>query len=62
MRAMIILAFALALAGCQTTKVEIARPCGVLDDALKDVRAKDRSGDFRIARHYERGRAAGCWG
>lgn len=61
MRAVIFVVLSLALAGCQTTRVEIAKPCGVIDDALRDVKGKDRPGDFRIARHYERGRAAGCW-
>lgn len=61
MRALIAIIALAFLSGCQTTKVEIAKPCGVIKDSLKDVQAKTREGDFRISQHYERGRGAGCW-
>ena len=61
--AIIIMACALALAGCGTAaNVQIAQPCGVIRDSLKDVKATTREGDRRLANHFERGVSAGCWG
>lgn len=54
-----VLGFILFLAGCQTTGT--TKPCGVIQDSLKDVNATTRDGNRRLAGHYERGRGAGCW-
>jgi hypothetical protein len=51
---------ALLLGGCQTVPVD--RPCGVIEDDLRGVQATKRDGRQRLAVHFERGRAAGCWG
>lgn len=59
MRAALIL-IALALGACTTTQ-PVDRPCGVLEDSLLGVNANTRDGSRRLAIHYERGRAAGCW-
>ncbi|MDQ0475483.1 hypothetical protein [Labrys wisconsinensis] len=34
---------------------------GVINDSLLGVEATTRDGDRRLALHYERGLAAGCW-
>ena len=52
---------AIILGGCQTA-APVDHPCGVLKDSLKSVRATTPAGNTRLAVHYERGRAAGCWG
>lgn len=52
---------ALALGGCATSQ-PIDRPCGVIEDSLLGVQATNRDGRKRLAVHYERGRAANCWG
>jgi hypothetical protein len=39
----------------------VNRPCGVIIDPLRDVHATTREGEERIAAHFERGAAAGCW-
>jgi hypothetical protein len=50
----------LALAACQTP-APVNRPCGVIQDGLKDVRATTPEGNRRIDVHHARGKAAGCW-
>ena len=51
---------ALILAGCNQT-VQIAKPCGVITDPLKDVQATTRAGNQRLSNHFERGVSAKCW-
>lgn len=50
-----------ALAACQTP-APVNRPCGVINDSLLTVQATTPAGQQRLDIHYERGRAAGCWG
>lgn len=47
--------------GCQTT-APVNQPCGVIKDSLRTVQATTAAGNLRLSVHYERGRAAGCWG
>ena len=61
MRKAVIIAAGLILAGCNQT-VQIAKPCGVITDPLKDVQATTRDGNRRISTHFERGVSAKCWG
>jgi hypothetical protein len=62
-KAIIIVSLALTLAGCgAAANVQIAKPCGVIVDPLKDVRATTRDGERRLSNHFERGVAAKCWG
>ena len=60
-QAIIAAALAVLLAGCNQT-VQIAKPCGIITDALLGVTATDRDGNRRLAVHHERGVTAGCWG
>jgi len=59
MRTVILIAFALALAGCQT--VPVNKPCGVIRDDLKTLQGKTPADQQRITIHTARGKAAGCW-
>ena len=59
MRAIILLALAALLAGCQTAPVD--RPCGVIRDDLRTVQATTPAGQQRLDVHHARGKAAGCW-
>ncbi len=62
-KAITVAALALTLAGCgAAANVQIAQPCGVIRDSLKDVRATTRDGERRLSNHFERGVAAKCWG
>lgn len=60
-KAVVVLLGGLILAGCNQT-VQIAKPCGVITDPLKDVQATTRDGNRRISTHFERGVSAKCWG
>lgn len=60
MRAVILIAVALALAGCQP-KAPAPTACGVIIDDLRDVKGKTPEDHRRIDRHFERGVGAGCW-
>ena len=59
MRALIAAVVLSALSACQTTPG--SGGCGVIRDSLKTVNATAPEGRLRLAVHYERGRAAGCW-
>lgn len=59
MRAVILMAIAAILTGCQTVPVD--RPCGVIRDDLKTVQGKTAPDQQRLDIHHARGRAAGCW-
>lgn len=48
------------LGACQSLPRD-TRPCGVIRDSLKTVNATTPEGQLRLAVHYERGRAVGCW-
>lgn len=56
---MLAAAAGIALSGCAS--VPVNKPCGVVNDSLLGVEATTRDGDRRLALHYERGLAAGCW-
>jgi hypothetical protein len=56
----VIIGAALMLAGC-STPTPVSRPCGVILDGLRDVRATTPEGNRRIDVHHARGRAVGCW-
>lgn len=60
MRRVIVIAIAAALAGC-ASPAPVSKPCGVIIDALVDVRGKTPADDRRIDVHHQRGAAAGCW-
>lgn len=61
MRRVIALSFISAvLAGCASS-APVSKPCGVIIDALVDVRGKTPADDRRIDIHHQRGAAAGCW-
>ena len=57
---MLAAALGTALAGCATTQ-PVNRPCGVIVDSLRTLTATTRDGNRRLADHFERGVAAGCW-
>ncbi len=59
MRALILLPL-LALAACQTPQ-PVNKPCGIVNDALHDVRGATPTETRRIDRFFERGVGAGCW-
>jgi hypothetical protein len=59
MRAIAIMAIMAFLAGCASVPVD--RPCGVIRDGLKEVRATTPAHQQRLDVHFERGRAVGCW-
>jgi hypothetical protein len=62
MRNALIAAAAALLAGCATAVPPPAdKPCGVIEDALADVRGRTPEMDRRIDAHHARGVAAGCW-
>lgn len=61
MRAVILIAATLGLAGCATA-VPVNKPCGVITDSLRDVHATTPAGETRLNIHFERGVSAGCWG
>lgn len=52
----------LMLPAGQCQSVPVKDPCGVIRDSLASVRATDPGGQQRLDVHFERGRAAGCWG
>lgn len=54
-------AIALGVTACQTP-APVNRPCGVIRDNLKTVQATTPAGQQRLDVHFERGRAAKCWG
>lgn len=56
---MLAVAAGIGLSGCAS--VPVTKPCGVINDSLLGVEATTRDGDRRLALHYERGHAAGCW-
>jgi hypothetical protein len=56
---MLMAALGTALAGCASLPVD--KPCGVITDSLETVTATTRDGNRRLADHFERGVAAGCW-
>lgn len=62
MRTLMVVAVALALAGCGEEKVSFVNPCGVLSDSLREVKGATPADTRRIDVHFERGVAAGCWG
>lgn len=49
------------ISGCASSPQPVLKPCGVIKDSLKDVKAVTREGNYRIDMHYEGGRKAGCW-
>ena len=59
--AIVLAAIGTGTAGCVTTQYPVNSPCGVIVDSLKSVRATTRSGNERLAIHFERGVKAGCW-
>lgn len=59
--ATLVIALSLPLAACQTP-APVDRPCGVIRDNLKTVQATTPAGQQRLDVHFERGRAAKCWG
>lgn len=60
MNAAVAVAIGIGLSGCASPQPTL-KPCGVIRDSLVDVKATDDAGERRLAVHYERGRAAGCW-
>lgn len=60
-RMLLCAAIAAVVGGCANV-APVNSPCGVIEDSLIDVAGKTRGDDERIARHFERGVAAGCWG
>jgi hypothetical protein len=61
MRTIAIMAIMALFPACQTP-APVSRPCGVIRDSLLTVQAMTQAGSQRLAVHYERGKAAGCWG
>lgn len=61
MRVVTIMIMLTALTACQTP-APVDRPCGVIRDSLKSVQATTPAGQQRLDVHFERGKAAGCWG
>ena len=51
---------ALAAVGC-AKPASVLKPCGVIEDSLRDVEGKTRADQQRIDTHFERGVRASCW-
>ena len=60
MTVLILAGLGIALTGCAPQQ-PVNRPCGVIVDSLLSVNATSRDGTRRLADHYARGKAAGCW-
>jgi hypothetical protein len=58
--AALVIALSVPLMACQSP-APVSRPCGVIRDDLKTVQATTAGGNTRLAVHFERGKAAGCW-
>lgn len=59
-RTMLLAAIVLAAAGC-AKPASVLKPCGVIEDSLRDVEGKTRADQQRIDTHFERGVRASCW-
>ena len=60
--ALLLVAFGIVAQGsaCEVNQ-PVSKPCGVIIDSLKSVNATTRDGQRRLADHFQRGLAAGCW-
>ena len=59
-RTMLLAVIVLAVAGC-AKPASVLKPCGVIEDSLRDVEGKTRADQQRIDTHFERGVRASCW-